>query len=793
MNLDDALQTFIIEARELLEDMEAALLSIEQNPDDADTINAIFRAAHTIKGSAGLFGFDHVVSFTHVAESVLDKVRNGAIPVTSELVAIFLAVSDHLGNLISGIAAGNEPDAAMQAVADELVAKLGSYLGQNASVNSPLPVATEAETPLERETSGGVDSDSWHISLRFGPDVLRNGMDPLSFIRYLSTFGKIVGIVTLADQVPTLSELDPEKSYFGFEIAFQTDADKETIEGAFEFVRDDALIRILPPHSLISEYQRLIEALPQEELRLGEILVRCGTLTQHELDVALDRQADHPAGPAHPLGEVLVDQKVVQPKVVEAALDKQKQVKDAKSAESGLIRVNADNLDDHINLIGELIIASAGANLIAQQTANPELHEAVARLSRLVEEVRDSALTLRMVQIGATFKRFQRVVRDVSADLGKDIRLEISGGDTDLDKTVVEKIGDPLTHLVRNSMDHGIEPAEVRLARGKPAYGTVHLNAYHDSGSIVIEVVDDGGGLKRDRILAKAIERGLIKPEQQLSDQEIHQLIFMPGFSTVEQVSNLSGRGVGMDVVYRNITALRGTVDVDSTEGVGTTMRIRLPLTLAIIDGFLVGVSASSFVVPLDMVVECVELPPEQTDDSQGHDHLNLRGEVLPFIRLKQIFDVPELAPFSPDGDEEDDDAEAGTSRLSGATGLLTEEGAAALAKDPELAFLLNPVSRENVVVVQYAGRRAGLVVDKLMGEFQTVIRPLGEVFNGLEGISGFTILGNGNVALILDVPGLVRRVAGNESRRNGGSGISLQSAKDDGAGRKLIGVGGAQ
>jgi len=764
MNMDDALHTFIVEAGELLEDMESALLRIEQMPDDADTINAIFRAAHTIKGSAGLFGFDHVVAFTHVAENVLDKVRNGEIAMTSELVAIFLAVGDHLASLIACIAAGSEPDADSQNTATALVAQLGTYLGQSSQLSCQASAA-EAELQLEKEGGDGVGSDNWHLSLRFGPDILRNGMDPLSFIRYLGTFGSIVEIVTIADAVPALSEMDPESSYLGFEIAFRTTADKATIEGAFEFVRDDAIIHILPPHSLISEYQRLIGELPQEDLRLGEILVRCGTLTPSELDAALNRQADHPDGPARQLGEVLVDQKLVQPRVVEAALDKQKQVKESKNAESGLIRVNADKLDEHINLIGELIIASAGASLIAQQTGNPALLEAMARLSRLVEEVRDSALTLRMVQIGATFKRFQRVVRDVSAELGKDIRLEISGGETDLDKTVVEKIGDPLTHLVRNSMDHGIEPAEVRLACGKPAHGTLHLNAYHDSGSIVIEVADDGGGLKRERILAKAIERGLIKPEQQLSDQEIYQLIFLPGFSTVEQVSNLSGRGVGMDVVRRNITALRGTVDIDSSEGIGTTMRIRLPLTLAIIDGFLVGVNASSFVVPLDMVVECVELSAQQTADSHGRDHLNLRGEVLPFIRLKQLFDVPEAPPVNVEVVE--DDAQTDAFRQGTSSSLLTAEGTAALANDPELTFLLNPVARENVVVVHYAGRRAGLVVDKLMGEFQTVIRPLGEVFNGLDGISGFTILGNGNVALILDVPGLVRRVTKRGIGRN--------------------------
>ena len=768
MNLDDALHTFIIEARELLENMEDALLRIEQAPDDVDTINAIFRAAHTIKGSAGLFGFDHVVAFTHVAESVLDLVRSDKLRIDSDLVVIFLGVCDHLGALVSHIAEGTDPDPDTHRTSDELVNKLRIYLGQPPQLAAATKALAAQDGAIETEADDSVGSDNWHISLRFGPDVLRNGMDPLSFIRYLTTFGKIVHLVTLVDAVPTLAELEPETSYLGFEIGYQTDADKATIEGAFEFVRNDARIRILPPHSKIAEYQRLIEELPQEELRLGELLVRCGTLTKNELDAALSHQAAKADVPPRPIGEVLVDQKLVQPKVVAAALDKQKQVKEHKNTESGLIRVNAEKLDEHINLIGELIIASAGAGLIAQQTGMPALLEAAARLSRLVEEVRDSALTLRMVEIGATFNRFQRVVRDVSAELGKDIRLEISGAETDLDKTVVEKIGDPLTHLVRNSMDHGIEPAEVRLAAGKPAHGTVKLNAYHDSGSIVIEVSDDGGGLKRERIRNKAVERGLINADQQISDQEIYNLIFEPWFSTVEHVSNLSGRGVGMDVVRRNITALRGTVEIDSTEGVGTTMRIRLPLTLAIIDGFLVGVCGSSFVVPLDMVVECVELTVQESEDSHGRDHLNLRGEVLPFIRLKQLFDIPEPSAAVLNAEADDDfGVDNAFQRNDTSSAILTAEGRAALAKDPELAFLLNPVRRENVVVVQYAGRRAGLVVDNLMGEFQTVIRPLGVVFNGIDGISGFTILGNGNVALILDVPGLVRRVANRETKQN--------------------------
>ncbi len=357
------------------------------------------------------------------------------------------------------------------------------------------------------------------------------------------------------------------------------------------------------------------------------------------------------------------------------------------------------------------MIAGAGANLLAQRSNDSSLQEATSTMSRLVEEIRDGALKLRMVPIGDTFSRFQRVVRDVSKELGKDIDLVISGAETELDKTVVEKIGDPLMHLVRNAMDHGIESAEKRLATGKPAKGTLKLNAYHDSGSIAIEISDDGGGLNRDRILQKGLERGLVQPNQTLTDQEIYNLIFEAGFSTAEAVTNLSGRGVGMDVVKRNIVALRGTVDLESTAGLGTTIRIRLPLTLAIIDGFLVGVEKSSYVVPLDMVLECVELTESERQGMKERSYLNLRGEVLPLVPLRTHFEI---------------------------------EGSHA--------------KRENVVVVQYAGQKAGLVVDELLGEFQTVIKPLGKLFSNLRGISGSTILGTGEVALILDVPSLVQQ-----------------------------------
>jgi two-component system chemotaxis sensor kinase CheA len=589
---------------------------------------------------------------------------------------------------------------------------------------SPATLVVESEAEVSASGGGVVITDAWHISVRFGQNVLRGGMDPLSFIRYLSTLGEILAIETIPDGLPEAAAMDPESSYLGFEIRLQTRSSKADIERVFDFCRDECDLRILPPNSKLSEYIKLIKALPEDDMRLGEILTRCGALTEAELEDGLRSQSqtvlpsgevdEEAAGSPPQIGEILVDNKVVHKEVVAAAISKQTQVSEKKAVEARLIRVQADKLDQLIDLVGELVIAGASANLLAQRSKQTDLVESTSILSRLVENIRDSALQLRMVQIGETFNRFNRVVRDVSKEIGKEIDLVITGAETELDKTVVEKIGDPLMHLVRNSMDHGIEPADVREAHGKPRHGRVELNAYHDSGSIVIEVIDDGSGLPREKILQKAIEKGLVQPSQQLSDQEIVNLIWEPGFSTAEQVTNLSGRGVGMDVVRRNIQSLRGSCEVTSQEGEGTTFTIRLPLTLAIIDGFLVGVGKSAYVIPLDMVVECIELKENTAD----RDFLNLRGEVLPFVRLRSMFEIEGGQP-----------------------------------------------TRENIVVVQYAGQKAGIVVDQLMGEFQTVIKPLSNIFRHLRGIGGSTILGTGEVALILDVQTLVQRNARAEER----------------------------
>jgi two-component system chemotaxis sensor kinase CheA len=719
--MDELTSTFVNESRDQLMAMEDGLLKLEQNPGDADNLGAIFRAAHTIKGGSGVVECAFIEAFTHKVENVLDKLRNGEIPVSGDLSTVMLECCDHLGTLLDVLVAGRpQPDAEIQARGEALLARLTEQFLGGGRRDTSLP--TEDERRIEASGGGVVDTDAWHLSVRFGPGVLKNGMDPLSLLHFLTTLGEITALTTLADALPAADAMDPECCYLGFEIGFQTHASKAQIEQVFDFVRDECTLYILPPHSKIGEYLQLIDELPEDKLRLGEILVRSGALTQTELDVGLAAQSRtataEAAGEAPqqtPIGAVLVEQKVVHPEVVEAAATRQAVVSEKKAREARMIRVHADKLDQLIDLVGEMVIAGASANLLAQRSGQSELIESTSVLRRLVEDIRDSALQLRMVPIGETFNRFQRVVRDNARELGKTIDLVITGAETELDKSVVEKLGDPLMHLVRNAIDHGIEAAELRAARGKPENGTLQLNAYHDSGSIVIEVIDDGGGLPKDKIRQKALDKGLIDAAATLSDQEIGNLIFEAGFSTAEQVTNLSGRGVGMDVVRRNIQGLRGSVEVATVEGEGSTFTIRLPLTLAIIDGFLTGVGQASYVVPLDSVVECIELA-----DAPGQRHyLNLRGEVLPFVRLRELFGIGGEIP-----------------------------------------------DRQNVVIVQYAGEKAGLVVDTLLGEFQTVIKPLGVLFKHLRGIGGSTILGTGEVALILDVPALVGLVTRLEDGR---------------------------
>ena len=708
--LAQALGTFMEEAAELLAQMEAILLQAEEGACSEDDLNALFRCAHTIKGSGGLFGLDEVVRFTHVVENVLDRLRRGTLHFDSPLISLLLDCQDHIASLIAAVAGNGEMDVVRS---DELIGNLQAVLGSAGAVAVAMPPASAPDAEPTASGGGAMGSDHWHLSLRFGQKVLQDGMDPLAFINYLNQYGSLIHLETISDAIPDFADADPELCYLGFEVALRSNASKAEIEGVFEFVREDSRIIILPPQSRISQYLELIEAHQGDVARIGEILIACGSVTANELAAALAEQQQQDK--RERIGDILVEHGAIQPVVVEAAAEKQKRTEDKRNVESKSVKVPAERLDALIDRVGELVIAGVGTHLQIRDINRPELLESAELLLALVEDIRDMALRLRMVAIGEVFSRFPRVVRDVSKELGKDIELSITGADAELDKSMVDKIGDPLMHLIRNSMDHGIESAEVRIARGKPAKGVVELNAYHESGSINIEVKDDGGGLDRERILQKAVASGLAAADDNLSDQDIYRLILAPGFSTAEKVTSLSGRGVGMDVVSSAIEALRGTLDIDSVPGQGTTMRLCLPLTLAIIDGFHVGVGASHYIIPLDMVVECIELPP----DIGEMEYLEQRNEALPFIRLREIF------------------GEQGPGH-----------------------------ARPRVIVVRFGRRRAGLVVDRIYGKCQTVIKPLGPLFAEVPAVSGSTIIGNGEVGMILDVPALVRLCAGAARRK---------------------------
>ena len=651
---DDSLKIFLEENDELLQEMEALLMSLEDDPTDQEQLAGLFRTAHTIKGSSSMFGFALVVSFTHEIESLLDDMRKGKQQLDSAHITALLPCVDHIKALI---------EFELQAVSEspEHLAPLKQqFVDQSEDLLAKLGLSSQAapENTNKIIASAEPAANKFRVYVKFHQDVLRDGMDPASFVRYLAKKGEITGLKTEFDALPDISELNAECCYIDYFFIYTTALTEQEVNQAFEFVEQGSDIRVcaLPPSPLA-------KSRPKKE-NLEPVAVK---------KTASDR--------------------------------------------TSTLRIDADRLDHLIDLVGELVIAGANNTMLAKQAGVRGIIDSTETVSRLIEEIRDSSLNLRMVPIGQTFNRFRRTVRDISENLGKDITLALSGEDTELDRSVVEKLGDPLMHMLRNAIDHGIEDGELRVQKGKPACGTIGINARHESGWIVIEVQDDGGGLDKKRILAKAIERGLTSVDAPLSDCEIFQFIFAPAFSTAHAVSAISGRGVGMDVVRKNIEALRGNIEVDSTPDVGTTMRIRLPLTLAIIDGFLVKVGTNAYVIPLENIIECMEIDAGSTSNNTSNSicgYTNLRGELLPYLRLRGLFQ------------QQSDQAN-------------------------------HQLSHQSLVVVSYGQERAGIIVDELLGEFQTVIKPLGQIFTKVSWITGSTILGTGEVAVILDVAGLIK------------------------------------
>jgi len=698
MDLTQARAIFFHDSRELCDALEGALLDRARYPAGKETYNLLFRTAHTIKGSAGIFGLEALIRFAHVVENVLERLRAGQIQLDDTLISLLLECNDYLRRLIDiaefdAARAGDDLPEGMP-----LLLRLLQYQ-EVASQATSLPLADVCRAlPTEKY---GACSSRWQLSLRFHTNLFRDGFDPASFIRYLGSLGTLQWIEPVWREWAPLMSFDATECFFGLEITFDSAADPGLIHDAFGFIRADSLVGILPPHAPLSDYRALLERLgePIDE-QLARWMAR-GALTSSEAEQVrsgrFETVAESEAAPDPVPG-------------LSTAVDAPVKVDTTRSpipSEGQYIRVEAAKLDRLINRVGELVLASSGTTVLAEERGDLELQESVAAINALVEDIRDDALTLRMVPVKDIFNLFPRMVREISLQLNKAIKLEIEGADTEIDKSMIEKLADPLMHIVRNAVDHGLESVTQRLAAHKPEIGTVTLNAYHDAGAVVVEVRDDGAGIDRDKVWAKALERGLVRPDSTLSDQEIFQFIFQPGFSTAETVSDLSGRGVGMDVVKRNIEALRGEIEIYSKRGEGAMFRLRLPLTLAIIDGFRVLVDGSSFVMPLEAMSECIDLPPDAMQ--QQTRQINFRGDWLPFISLRELFG------------------------LSAATGP------------------------QYIALVHYGEARAGIVVDRLVGQAQVVIKPLGQLFKSLRGISGSTILGNGKPALILDIPQLIQ------------------------------------
>ncbi len=704
-----AMPAFISEAAEQIEAIETLLLELEDQPDNRELLDSLFRCAHTVKGSAGIFGLNRVVEFTHHVETLLDKMRDGVIALNPDISTLLLQCNDQIKFLVDTAADESADTAEQKDARADLVIRLRA-LTEDAAAPLPEPASVSASSA---DQGGGLRV--WTISARFGPETFRNGMDPLSIARYLGTIGAVKSIRCGTDTVPPLVNLNPESCYLSFFMELETAANREDIEGAFSFVIDDCELDVVAPETPDQKLARAIEEMP-ETPRLGDMLVSVGAVTHDKLQQVLSTQQHTPGMPAvakTKIGDLLESQAGVAPEVVAAALGKQQKIRESAPSEERYIRVQADRLDAVINLLGELVIAGAGATLLARETRQVGLIEANLHMNSLIEEIRNGTLGLRMVPVGETFSRFRRVVRDTAASLGKEVNFEIVGGDAELDKSMVEKIADPLMHLVRNSLDHGLEPPQERMAAGKPPAGTLVLSARHETGAILIRIEDDGRGINKERVLQRAWNRGLIEQGVVPSDDAINMMIFEPGFSTAEQVTNLSGRGVGMDVVRRNIEALRGSLRLNSKPGKGLQVDIRLPLTLAIIDGFLVGVGKSKFVLPLESVVEVIESGGQHVKvDASGRHCVELRGQVLPVVRLRTLYSVESSLP-----------------------------------------------DRVSVVVVNSPRGKYGIEVEVLLGQNQTVIKPLGRLFKTLRGISGSSILGSGEVALILDVVSLAELV----------------------------------
>lgn len=665
-------ETFFEESFEALGSMEAALLKLSAGEADAELINTIFRVAHSIKGGSATFGFADVAAFTHTLETLLDQLRSGQRQVQSNIVDVLLRSVDVLRDMLTATQRKQPSDPALTA---------GLHAELQAIMKSPAGAI------------GGADDGrviaGWRIGLVPGPLMMEHGNDPLRMMRELATLGTLVTRVD-AGKVLTLAELDPEVCLLSWQMELRTDAERSAVEQIFEWAEGECTLSIEPLSPVAATHGGPSAATAAAAAKVA----------------ATAAAASGPVAAAAPKTQPT-------PEAVRSG-----------SGEGGSIRVSIEKIDELLNSVGELVITQSVCSQLAavlEGRQADELRNALVQFERHLRSLQESVMRVRMLPIASIFNRFPRMIRDLGQRLGKKMQLKMSGDQTELDKTVLEKIGDPLVHLVRNAVDHGIEMPDKRRGAGKDEQGTISLHAYHKGGNVIVEVSDDGAGLQRDKILAKARERGLVGADEELSDDKILNLIFAPGFSTAELVSDVSGRGVGMDVVRRNINEIGGHVQLYSTPGKGSTVRIRLPLTLAILDGQLTRVGREIYIVPIVSIVETIQIKRDQISSlAQKAELFRLRDEYIPIIRLYELFGVQ--------ADNTD---------------------------------LLNGL----LMIVEADGKRVGLFVDELLSQQQVVIKSLETNFRQVTALAGATMLGDGRVALILDIPGVIVRYM-NQARR---------------------------
>jgi len=676
MNLNDPAETFRQEARELLEQLEGNLLDLEQNPDNSDLINSTFRALHTVKGSGAMFGFTAVAEFVHEFETAFDRVRKGESEASPALIGIALDAKDHIHRLIEDpnaqVAGGEAILSALRVIVEGGVAP--------AAAAAPAPVAAE---PAPAGTAGG--PRRWRLTFYLPNDALIYGTNPLLLLDELRQIGP-ADITALTGRIPDLDVLDAETPYIGWQVDLTADDPTAAIEDVFLFLRDAMELQLEPLNDGFDLDMAGPDPVPEASAAAAPAVLPEPAITK-------------PAPASAPPARAKNPEKAKTPEKAEGG----------EKAASSSLRVPAERLDELMDRVGELVIAQARLSQIAALSSDLNLKAVAEELERLSSGLRDTTMGIRMVPIGSLFSRFRRLVHDLSHDLGKPIEFITAGEETELDKTMIERLADPLVHLIRNAVDHGLESTERRTAAGKPEKGTVRLSAVYSGAEVAISVSDDGAGLDAARIRAKAEENSIITPEAKLTDAELYHLIFAPGFSTAKEVTSLSGRGVGMDVVKRTIEGLRGTIDLTSRPGQGTTLTLRLPLTLAIIDGMLVRVGDGRYTIPLAAVEECVELPEGIEANSRGRNFLDIRGALVPYLRLREVFGT--TTPVEP---------------------------------------------HQKVVIVSSGEGRVGLVVDQIIGNNQTVIKQLSKLHSDIKSFSGATILGDGSVALILDTAHLV-------------------------------------